>query len=143
MRCEQKEEINFCLSPVHPLPVYPAPRSPALSPVSSKPLFSTQALELLAVEVKCVSVEYRALPASQLGSVSKRCVCQVRYHCVQALQESAKPRGRLPVQMPHRPDIYKFRIWKRTGRGHPSAISFPVPVTGPTWIFRLKNSVRK
>lgn len=112
-----------------------------ISRVCSKPLFSTQALELLAVEVKCVSVEHRALPASQLGSICKRCVCQVRYHCAQAFQESAKPRGRLPVQMPHRPDIYKFRIWKGTGCGHPSAIS--LPVTGPTWIFRLKNSFRK
>lgn len=40
VRCEQKEEINFCLSQVHPLPVYPAPKSPALSPESPLSLFS-------------------------------------------------------------------------------------------------------
>lgn len=40
VQCEQKEEINFCLSQVHPHPVYSAPRSSALSPESALSLFS-------------------------------------------------------------------------------------------------------
>lgn len=47
-----------------------AHKSPALSVPSPLRLLSLS--KLLAAEVKCISVEHRALPASQLGSLSKR-----------------------------------------------------------------------
>lgn len=118
-----------------------AHRSPALSAASPLHLFSLS--KLLTAEVKCISVEHRALPASQLGSLSKRDVCQVQYHCV-CRHHRSLPSPEVGCQCKCHVNMTFTSL--ESGKGLATdTFSYLVSSISnwASWIFRLKNSIRK
>lgn len=111
--------------------------------ICPSPLHLFSLSKLLAAKVKCISVEHRALPASQLGSLSKRGVCQVQYHCV-CRHHRSLPSPEVGCQCKCHIDMTFTSL--ESGKGL-ATDTFSYLVSGisnwASWIFRLKNSIRK
>lgn len=109
-----------------------------ICPLSSTPLFSIQAVDCRSEVHLCW-----ALPASQLGSLSKRDVCQVQYHCV-CRHHRSLPSPEVGCQCKCHVNMTFTSL--ESGKGLATdTFSYLVSSISnwASWIFRLKNSIRK